>query len=1161
LVSLYELIADGDEWLFTMELVDGVSFLRYVRPPTSGSTARADDPSDDEPELGELDVGRLRHTLRQLAEGVQALHTAGKVHRDLKPSNTLVAATGRVVVLDFGISGDLRPEALHITTGTIAPGTAHYMSPEQAAGEMGTAASDWYSVGVMLFEALTGTLPFQGLAMAVMYRKQGEDPPSVASLAPGAPPDLAQLCDTLLARDPAGRPDGAAVLRRVGASESVLPPADAAPAREQGSFVGREAHLQTLEEAFLATRAGRSASVYVHGPSGMGKSTVVEHFLNRLMGERRAVILTGRCYDRESMPYKAFDGVIDSLTRYLRTLPASEVKALLPADVLTIARLFPVLQRVGEIENAPPLAFDIPDPLELRRRAIAALRELLGRLATHVPLVVHIDDLHWADADSIALGQVLLRRPGAPPLLLITSFRSEELESKSFLRSLLAMVPGSQSRRELAVGPLTDEEARALASALLAPAGAGVGRLIDAIVREADGSPFFIEQLARYALENEEGASAGIGLGEMLEARVRRLPEGARPVLQTLAVAGRPVDFEAVHRAAGLSGDPRALVAALRVAHMVRPSGSADRIELYHDRIREALMERLDADEINRIHRRLAEALTETAADDPETLFEHYLGAGDRAHAAAFAAKAAERAAAALAFDRAVSLFQYALDLDPPTGTGLAHLHANLGEALANAGRPGKAADAFLRAADEASVAADAIEYQRRAAEQLLIGGHNERGLQVTRALLRNVGLRMPPNPARALVSLLLRRAQLRLRGLSYVERAASSIPERELLRMDICWACALGLTMVDYIVAAYFQTRYLLLALDAGEPYRIARALSFEAGFAAANGVRAAQWTEDVLARAQGLADKLGSPRELGLAAVTAGSAACMLGDFPRSAELCSRAERILRERCTGVQWELTTCQIFLLTAFAYLGKVGEVVRRMPLLLEAAHDRGNLFEAIELRTRQNFYWLVTDAPEDGRREVAYAMARWTRRGFYRQHYNALLALTQIDLYVGDPTAAWSRLREQWPALSRSLLLRVQLLRCESWHLHARCAIAAAAGQRDGEPELRTAERLAVRIARERAAWAAPFAPLLRAGVAAVRGDTAAAAAELATAAEGFDAAHMALYAAVSRRQWGQLLGGDQGRQLTANADAFMRAQGIERPERIAAVLAPGFGG
>lgn len=146
----------------------------------------------------------------------------------------------------------------------------------------------------------------------------------------------------------------------------------------------------------------------------MGKSTVVEHFLNRLMGERRAVILTGRCYDRESMPYKAFDGVIDSLTRYLRTLPASEVKALLPADVLTIARLFPVLQRVGEIENAPPLAFDIPDPLELRRRAIAALRELLGRLATHVPLVVHIDDLHWADADSIALGQVLLRRPGAP---------------------------------------------------------------------------------------------------------------------------------------------------------------------------------------------------------------------------------------------------------------------------------------------------------------------------------------------------------------------------------------------------------------------------------------------------------------------------------------------------------------------------------------------------------------------------------------------------------------------------------------------------------------------------------------------------------------------------------------------------------------------------
>jgi hypothetical protein len=442
----------------------------------------------------------------------------------------------------------------------------------------------------------------------------------------------------------------------------------------------------------------------------------------------------------------------------------------------------------------------------------------------------------------------------------------------------------------------------------------------------------------------------------------------------------------------------------------------------------------------------------------------------------------------------------------------------------------------------------------------LLIGGHNDRGLEVTRELLREVGLRMPSSSRRVLLSLLLRRLQIRLRGLGYTLRDAQRVSEIEVLRMDICWTCAIGLTMTDYIVAAYFQARYMLLALDAGEPQRVARALAFEVGFVSARGGRAARRTQRIAAEALALAERVGSPRELGMAAVTTGSAWCLLGDFERAATLCEKADAILREQCTGVQWELTTCQIFLLTSLTYLGETSEIVRRVPLLMDSARERGNLFESIELRTRQNLYWLLCDDPATAGSELADAMAQWSRKGFYRQDYNRLLAQTQIDLYLGQPTVAWARLAQAWPALRSSQLLRVQLFLAEALYLRARAAIAAARRGHDVPAMLRRADRDARRIAREKMPWCVSFDPLLRAGIAAVQGNTETAAHLLAKSVAGFEAAKMRLFAAAARRRLGETIGGDEGAGFIQEADSFMRRQSIRSPERMTNLLVPGFG-
>jgi len=757
LVSLYELVADDEDWFYTMELVDGVDFLTYVRSQHAGARG--------------ADVARLRNTVRQLAEGVVALHRAGVLHRDLKPSNVLVTPAGRVVVLDFGVAAVVGQSASRTIDDGVW-GTVAYMAPEQSAGEYGP-PSDWYAVGGMLYEALTGRLPFDGTTPEILSAKARREPPPPGDLVSNLPTDLAELTSALLARKASRRPGDGEVLRRLGAIGPA--PGSVAPAPAHPSvLIGRDAELEQLEEAFAAVRGGSGVATYVCGPSGIGKTSVVRCFVERLEGDGRALVLSGRCYERESVPYKALDGVVDHLSRVLKELPREEVEPLLPAEVPALARLFPVLQRVEAIALMPTPDREVAEPLERRRLAFTALRELLGRMSARRPLVVFIDDLQWADLDSVALLDDLLRPPAAPCLLLIASFRSEDMDSQPFQRRLLAHA-GSPTSRVCAIGPLGPDDSARLADALLGGRPAGVEAA--GVIREAAGSPFLVEQLVRYVLDSRTtSGSTSVGLAEMLDARIRTLPEGTRALLHILAIAGRPLDAKVAHVAAGLEGDERPLVNTLIAAHFLRGTAVPPRLELYHDRMRETLAGALSPGAAARAHLRLARCLEQRGFDDPEALFEHYLAAGERERAARYASRAADKALAALAFDRAALLYQRAIELVPPGGADLTTLRGCLGDALASAGRCPAAAAAYLDAARTAPPA-EALEYQRRAAQQLLISGHLQEGLGVIRSVLGSVGLTLAGTPRRALVSLLLQRLWLRVRGLGFREREPHQIP------------------------------------------------------------------------------------------------------------------------------------------------------------------------------------------------------------------------------------------------------------------------------------------------------------------------------------------------------------------------------------------------
>jgi hypothetical protein len=269
-------------------------------------------------------------------------------------------------------------------------------------------------------------------------------------------------------------------------------------------------------------------------------------------------------------------------------------------------------------------------------------------------------------------------------------------------------------------------------------------------------------------------------------------------------------------------------------------------------------------------------------------LAEHFREAGQPERAAEFAAQAALRATHALAFDRAAQLYRIAIELRRG-GAGVRTLYARLGEALANAGRGAEAAEAYLAAA-EGATGAEALELRRLASSELLRAGHIEKGTAVIRDVLGAVGMKLAQTQRGALLSLLWRRGRVALRKLDIAERTAEAPPADLLMRIDVAYAVTSGLAMVDRVRAADFQSHMLLLALDAGEPTRLTRALCAEACFISTAGTPAARSTRRVLNALDGLTRRLDTPEARGLLHAASGIAAFQEGKWRSALEHCDQ-------------------------------------------------------------------------------------------------------------------------------------------------------------------------------------------------------------------------------------------------------------------------------
>lgn len=1025
------LICDGGSWFLAMEFVDGTDIVRAVR----------------------RDPGGLRSALAQLARGVVALHEAGVLHLDLKPANVLVERSGRVVILDFGLAQGWLSRPGDPAGGPSPAGTPGYIAPELLAGGAPGRASDWFAAGKIVAELL-----------AAADESSGE---------------LAALCERLCAPDPAARPDAREVLGLLAPTAGGRRDVIALP-----ELVGRTDELAALRAALAATRPGEPGLVLVAGESGVGKTALVRRFLAELERSGAALVLAGRCHECESVPFAGLDPVVDALARRLAAvrLPTAEVAA--------CAALFPVLSNLSE--GPYP---DVEPTAEVRAAAFLGLRALLARAAGGRPLVLAIDDLHLARADTAALLLDLLAdADDGLVLLAVATCRNDLADSSECLRELAARAAarGQKLReRQVAVRPLAADACAALVRAYL---GGEREAELERLVEESGGNAYLAESLARAAAGGPVRAVA-----DLVRWRMEALAPEAQRLLATVALSGRPLPQAVLLRAAGVAS-PRSAWQALRADSLVRVNGSRrwDTVEPFHDRIRDGVAAALAPAHKLELHRALAQALEGEDHGAPELRMRHWAAGGELRRAGDYAEQAAAEAEQALAFERAASLFATAAEWSAEDEQRAA-LRLRQGRALMRAGRSAAAAEAYLDGAalDHGERRRDA---ERLAAEAWMAAGHVDRGLSILRPMLADEGLAWPGSSVRAGLALLWDYARLRARGtaLAGPAAAADERSRRHARRSDLCWSIGMGLTNVMPLWGMLFAVRGLVWALESGDRGRVGRCLAVFGAFHRLLG-RAAVG-ERYLQQARALAESLGDAQLLGLSHVCSAGDAMLTGDWREVVTRTQQGLAALPARSIGVTWERMLGACFELAALDQLGVVAEVERRAREHLHDAEARGDLYGQVVSHQFVGQSRIAAGDTAGARAHARASLERWAPGEYTLQHFYALRIEVGCDLYDGQAAVGRSRLATTWPRLRAAGLLQNPISRVDALLLRARCALATADG---GE-----ALALARKLERERRVDAGLHARWIRARAGAADAD------RLREAERGFASRGMALCSA-----------------------------------------------
>ena len=675
-------VFEGMPW-YAMELLEGQTLANFVQwgvgPLVSATTTTLQGeptptslPTDGTgpaafawPAAGDLRPpacgGRLLEFLtivRRLCDPLAHIHGDGLVHRDLKPSNIFIRTDGTPVLMDFGLVWLLTEEGGRerlIDAAAARAGTIAYMAPEQALGRRLDARADMFSLGCVMFEAITGRLPFPDRFPRDLGNPHAHQPPPPPSeLADGVPPELDEVVLKLLAPRPRDRighaTDLAAALARLGAADwPAARPGAPRPYLFRPDLAGRTAMFDTAASHVDRLESGKGGLLMLSGESGIGKTSFAGELALRARARGRATtVVTGECAAvgmtqgrglRRGEALYPFDRLLQFVADRCVEEGTRATERLLGDGLGALASCFPALRDLPGARQQPD-APELPSDAS-KRRLIQALKTTVLALTTERPLLLILEDLQWADDltfDFISTLEASVFE--SHRLLLVTTYRSEEMGAE--LRQLAALPHAVNLRLDW----LDDQAIATMAAEMLGQTEVPPA-LSTFLAAESSGNPFFAgeylraaldggllqrDEAGRWRLEEIAGSIATLGLPSSLRALVERrldsLERTPRRLAELAAVLGREFETDVLQAFAltlGDVGDEAGLANGLReltirqVLERVGPAG----FRFAHDKLRETAYEAIEGDRRRELHRR-AGLLLEQHHRDRASLERHY---------------------------------------------------------------------------------------------------------------------------------------------------------------------------------------------------------------------------------------------------------------------------------------------------------------------------------------------------------------------------------------------------------------------------------------------------------------------------------------------------------------------------------------------------------
>ncbi|MEO8138356.1 MAG: sigma 54-interacting transcriptional regulator [Gemmatimonadota bacterium] len=843
----------------------------------------------------QLDLGSALAIARQLAEALALLHQAGIVHKDVNPNNVIVATgTGQATLTDFGIASRARSEPQRPGVPHLIEGTLAYMSPEQT-GRMNRDLdyrTDMYSLGATFYEMLTGRVPFESAdPLEVIHGHVAQAPVPPSQIDPTIPRALSDLVLRLLnkaAEDRYQSAEGIAAdlgqAAQAWAASGTIPDFALAQQDVRSRFViphrlyGREEEIAVLLAGFERAAVGRAELMLVSGYSGIGKTSLVQETHRSLSG-RKAYFVAGK-FDQlvRDAPYAALAQALQLLVRHLLTETDEQVAAWrdrLTEDLSGLGQiltpLIPDLERlIGPQPPSPGL-----EPAEARHRLDRAFRQLLRSIATPAhPLVLFLDDLQWADAATLRLLPQLLSDPDLQGLMLIGAYRDNEVGASHPLKGVIReMAAGGTLVTELTLGPLGQDDVRALVQETLVGSQAAAEQLSGLVLEKTAGNPFFVNQFLhslhrdghilfdrtarmwRADLAAIRGLRITENVVDLMASRLQRLPAATQRLLRLGACVGGRFDLTTLSTIAEQPPDATAgdlwpaveegLLLSAEVSYGFAPDladGRTPGERLYrflHDRVQQAAYALIHESERRQVHLLVGRLLLARGEDsaNPGWLFDvvNQLNYGsdliddpdERLRLARFNLAAGRRAKASAAFLGSLGYFRSGAGLLPPDARETEHelafaLELEVAEAYYLSGAFAEAEQAFRALLDRATTT---LEYADAAALLVVQFETMERfgdAIAVGTEALRRLDVQLPTESAAKSAALELEMADIDTRIGGREIAAVVDLPlltdpriHRALKLLGATWASAY--ITADVPLSTLIAARIVRLSLEHG--------------------------------------------------------------------------------------------------------------------------------------------------------------------------------------------------------------------------------------------------------------------------------------------------------------------------------------------------------